>query len=53
MKYQRKLMRESTHSFALVIPKEIVKKFGWKEKQKISIEEKSHKTLELKDWKRK
>lgn len=53
MKYTRKLMKESTHSFALVIPKEIVKKFGWKEKQKILIEEKSNKTLEIKNWKKK
>lgn len=46
-------MKESTHSFALVIPKELVKKFGWKERQKISIEEGPSKTLRLKDWKRK
>jgi bifunctional DNA-binding transcriptional regulator/antitoxin component of YhaV-PrlF toxin-antitoxin module len=43
----------STHSFALVIPKEIIKKFGWKERQKISIEEMPSKTLRLKDWKKK
>jgi len=52
MKYQRKLMKESTHSFALVIPKELVQKFGWKEKQKISIEEMPGKALRLKDWKK-
>ena len=52
-KYTRKLVRVSTHSFSITIPKEIVKKFGWKEKQKISITEKPRKTLELKDWKRK
>lgn len=42
----------STHSFALVIPKEIVTKFNWRERQKISIEEMPSKTLKIKDWKK-
>ena len=52
MKHTRKLTRIGTHSYAIVIPKEIVAKFGWKERQKISITEKPRKRLELKDWKR-
>ena len=38
-KYVMKLRRVSTHSFSITLPKELVKKFGWKERQKISIEE--------------
>jgi len=53
MKYIRKLTKASTHSFTITIPKELVKKFGWNERQKISIEEKPRKTLELKDWRSK
>lgn len=45
-------MKMSSHSFALVIPKELVKKFNWRERQKISIEELPGKTLKIKDWKR-
>lgn len=52
-KYVMKLRRVSTHSFSITLPKELVKKFGWKERQKISIEEGPAKTLRLKDWKRK
>lgn len=53
MKHTRKLTRIGTHSYAIVIPKEIVEKFGWKERQKITIIEKPRKRLELRDWKRK
>lgn len=45
-------MKMSSHSFAIVIPKELVKKFGWSERQKISIEELPAKGLRLKDWKK-
>ena len=52
MKYTRKLIKLSSHSLALIIPKEIIRKFDWREKQKISIEESLRKTLKLKDWKK-
>jgi len=52
MKYTRKLIKLSSHSLALIIPKEIIRKFSWREKQKISIEEGLRKTLKLKDWKK-
>ena len=52
MKYTRKLIKLSSHSLALIIPKEIIRKFDWREKQKISIEEGLRKTLKLKDWKK-
>jgi len=51
-KWEMKLRRVSTHSYSVTIPKEIIKKFGWKERQKISIEEMPSKTLRIKDWKK-
>jgi len=32
------LNKVSTHSYSLVIPKEIIHKYGWRKKQKIVIE---------------
>ena len=52
MKYTMKLRRVSTHSFSVTIPKELVTKFGWREKQNLSVEEKDRKTLIIKDWKK-
>jgi len=51
-KYVRKIMKISSHSYSIVLPKELVKKFGWHEKKKVSIEEKDRKTLLIKDWKK-
>jgi len=50
-KFIRKLRRISTHSYSLVIPKEMVKKFKWQERQKIEIiwDEKK-KWFKVKDW---
>lgn len=33
MTHTRKLMRMSSHNYALVIPKEIVEKYGWRSRQ--------------------
>ncbi len=51
-KYQRKLTKASSHSYSVVIPKEIIEKYGWREKQKITIEDKERGVLEVKDWRR-
>jgi hypothetical protein len=53
MNYVRKLTKISSHSFAIIVPKAFVKKFGWREKQKLSITEGARKTLTIKDWRRK
>ena len=37
MTHTRKLMRMSSHSYALVIPKEIVEKYGWRSRQLMTI----------------
>ncbi len=48
----RKLTKISKHSFYIVIPKEIVKKYGWKERQKMSITDKGRGKLEIRDWRK-
>jgi len=50
--YTRKLTRSSSHSFSVVIPKAIVEKYGWREKQKISITDRGGGKVEIRDWKR-
>jgi bifunctional DNA-binding transcriptional regulator/antitoxin component of YhaV-PrlF toxin-antitoxin module len=51
-KFVRKIRRVSTHSYAIVLPKELIKKFGWKERQKIEIifGGRKHDIL-IRDWK--
>lgn len=49
-KYQRKLTRISSHSYSVVIPKELIEKYGWREKQKVSIKDKGRGVLEIRDW---
>ncbi len=52
-KFVRKLRKVSTHSYAVVIPKELIKKFRWKERQKLEFTfgGKSPKLI-IKDWKK-
>lgn len=48
----RKIRKVSTHSYALTLPKELVKKFNWRERQKLEIlfGGKKHE-LKVRDWK--
>jgi len=39
-KYTRKIIKTSRRSYSLVIPKKIIEKYGWKEKQKILVKDK-------------
>ena len=52
MSITRKLLKLSSDSFALVIPKAIIKKYDWKKHQKISIKDAGRGKLELRDWKK-
>jgi len=53
-KYIRKLRKVSTHSYAVVIPKQLVKRFGWKERQKLEIIFGGRKhDIVIRDWKKK
>ena len=47
----RKLTKLS-RSLALVLPKAFLKKYGWKEHQKLTIKDLGRGRLEIKDWKR-
>lgn len=52
-KHSRKLTRTSKHSFYVVIPKELVTKYGWREKQKLVLEDKGRGKIEIRDWRKK
>ena len=52
-KYTRKIGKASKWSYNIVLPKEIMEKYGWKEKQKLTIVDKGKGRLEIRDWKRK
>jgi len=45
-----KLTKVSKYSYYLVIPKEIIEKYNWKEKQKMEIVDKGRGRVEIKDW---
>jgi bifunctional DNA-binding transcriptional regulator/antitoxin component of YhaV-PrlF toxin-antitoxin module len=52
-KVVRKLSKKSEYSYYISIPKEIIDKYGWKSKQKLTIEDKGRGLIEIKDWRRK
>ena len=52
-KYLRKLNRTSRHSYGVVIPKELIEKYGWKEKQKVTITDKGRGVIEIRDFRSK
>lgn len=51
-KYTHKLTKTSSHSYFIIIPKEIINKYGWKEKQKITITDKGRGKIVIRDWKK-
>jgi len=50
-KYIHKIRKVSTHSYAITLPKSLIKKFGWQERQKLEIifGGKKHE-LTVRDW---
>ncbi|MFA6183679.1 MAG: hypothetical protein WC682_01090 [Parcubacteria group bacterium] len=48
----RKLNRTSKHSYSVVIPKDIVRKYKWRERQRLIIEDKGKGILTICDLKR-
>ena len=48
-----KLNKTSRYSYTVVIPKEIVNKYGWREKQKMTIVDRGNGKVEVRDWKKK
>ncbi|MFA5871569.1 MAG: AbrB/MazE/SpoVT family DNA-binding domain-containing protein [Parcubacteria group bacterium] len=48
-----KLKKSSAYSFSVTIPKEIVEKYKWKEKQKLVVKDKGNGKIEISDWRKK
>ncbi len=48
-----KLKKSSAYSFSVTIPKEIVEKYGWREKQKLAVRDKGRGVVEIRDWRKK
>jgi len=50
-KITHKLNKNGRYSYSVIIPKEVVKKFGWREKQKLNLEiDLRGKKIIIKDW---
>ena len=47
----RKITKVGKYSYAVTIPKSLLKKLEWREKQKVVVKIKG-KTLQIKDWKK-
>ena len=47
-----KLTKSSRYSYSVVLPKEFINKYGWREKQKLVVEDKGRGKLEIRDWRR-
>jgi len=47
----RKLSRKGKYSYSLVIPREVIAEFGWRERQKLTIAKRGKEKLIVADWK--
>ena len=45
--YVRRLTKTSEHSFYVIVPKVFVKKYNWKERQKLELEDKGRGRIEI------
>jgi len=50
--YIRRLTKTAKHSYYLVLPKSIMQKYGWREKQKLVIVDRGRGRLEIRDWRK-
>lgn len=51
-KFVHKIKKSGNYSYNVTIPKSIMKKYGWREKQKMTIVDKGRGKVEISDWKR-
>jgi len=55
-KFVRKLQKMGSHSYVINIPKEVIQKFGWKERQRLEIilggQKVKRRELCIRDWKK-
>jgi len=52
-KFTRKLGRTGKYTYFVTLPKEVIEKYGWKEKQKLVLTDKGNGRIEIRDWRRK
>lgn len=52
-KFTHKIMKSSTYSYSITLPKEIMEKYGWNEHQKLIIRDKGRGKIEIGDWRKK
>ncbi|MDD3498007.1 MAG: AbrB/MazE/SpoVT family DNA-binding domain-containing protein [Candidatus Moranbacteria bacterium] len=45
-----KIKKSSAYSYSITIPKKMMDKYDWREKQKMVIEDKGGGKLEIRDW---
>ena len=48
-----KLKKSSAYSYSVTLPKEILEKDSWKEKQKLVVVDKGNGRVEIRDWRKK
>ncbi len=48
----RKLVKNGRESYYICVPKEIIKKYGWRERQKLVVKDKGRGKIEISDWKK-
>lgn len=51
-KYIHKITKKGKYSYAIILPKEIVKRYKWRDEQKVVIESYGKCKLKIYDWKR-
>jgi len=51
-KHVLKLNKRTEYNYSITVPKEIIDKYGWKAKQKLTIEDKGRGELKIKDWRK-
>ncbi|MFH0856663.1 MAG: AbrB/MazE/SpoVT family DNA-binding domain-containing protein [bacterium] len=51
-KYTHKLTKKNKFSYFIVIPKEIIDEYGWKDGQKIVVEQYGKEKILISDWER-
>ncbi len=49
-KFIHKIKKDSKYSYTVTIPKDIIKKYNWREKQKLRIVDKGRGKVEITDW---
>ena len=47
----RKIIKLGNYTYAVTLPAEAIKKYGWKEKQKVVVTDKGNGRIEIRDWK--